>query len=149
MKINQLFLLLIVALFTLAACGGGADQGNPPPESDLSPGGFDGLVEALKAQGAEVEISDPIDQPFFSVSGQALMLKDQNVQVFEYPDADAAAAETETIAPDGGSVGTSMMMWMDDPHFFTQDNLIVLYVGSDSATLELLQAVLGPQIAGR
>ncbi len=149
MKTNQLFLLLIVALFTLAACGGGADQGNLPSESDVSPGGFDGLVEALKAQGPEVEISDSIDQPFFSVPGQALMLKDQNVQVFEYPDAEAAAAEAETISPDGGSVGTSMMMWMDDPHFFTQDTLIVLYVGSDSATLELLQAVLGSQIAGR
>jgi hypothetical protein len=41
-----------------------------------------------------------------------------------------------------------MVSWMDTPHFYKTGKIIVLYVGSDTTVLELLEGVLGPQFAG-
>lgn len=71
------------------------------------------------------------------------------MQVFEYADEEAATAEAELVAPDGGSVGTTMITWVATPHFFRQGRLIVLYIGDGEAALEALEAALGPQFAGR
>ncbi len=53
------------------------------------------------------------------------------------------------VAPDGGSVGTSMMMWIDTPHFYKAGRIIVLYLGKDKSLLDLLNKVMGPQFAGQ
>jgi hypothetical protein len=41
-----------------------------------------------------------------------------------------------------------MVSWIEAPHFFRSDSLIVLYVGEEDAVVEALKVVLGPQIAG-
>ena len=61
----------------------------------------------------------------------------------------AAQADADLVAPDGSSVGTSMPFWVDDPHFYHSGKLIVLYLGSDQSILTALEAILGPQFAGR
>lgn len=53
------------------------------------------------------------------------------------------------FAPDGDSVGTSMMMWVDTPHFYKAGRIIVLYIGSDQTILDLLVQTIGTQFAGR
>ncbi|MEK0321955.1 MAG: hypothetical protein QQN58_01920 [Nitrosopumilus sp.] len=50
---------------------------------------------------------------------------------------------------DGSSIGTSMPFWVDDPHFYYKEKIIVLYVGDDPVIEELLESVLGSQFAGR
>jgi hypothetical protein len=145
-KIKNVFLISFVGLFLLAACVGGGSETSRVSGSINS---VVGLIEALEEQGAQVAESDRVEQPFFSVIGRGVTANGQALQVFEYGDTDTAAQEAKSIAPDGSSVGTSMMMWVDDPHFFQQENLIVLYLGSDASTLDLLETLLGPQIAGR
>jgi hypothetical protein len=149
MKVRNIILMAYVGLFLLTACGSEAGEGEGLVKETTGVSGVEGLVEAFEALGAKVLESDPVEQPFFSVVGKGVLTNGQGLQVFEYADADTAAAEAETIAPDGSSVGTTMMMWVDDPNFFSQDNLIVLYLGSDPATLGVLETVMGPQIAGR
>jgi hypothetical protein len=107
------------------------------------------LVDALRAASASVEPADKITQEFFSPTGQIIKVNGADVQVFEYPDEAAAEAEAAQVAPDGGSIGTTMVMWMDAPHFYKTGKLIVLYVGSDTAITGLLEPVLGQQFAGR
>lgn len=51
---------------------------------------------------------------------------------FEYESTEAMEAETAQVVPDGGSVGTNMMMWVEAPHFFKSGRVLVLYVGEDS-----------------
>ena len=58
-------------------------------------------------------------------------------------------AEAAQMAPDGGSNATTMITWVDTPHFYKAGRIIVLYVGSNAAILSLLEEVLGPQFAGR
>ena len=135
-----LYFILILTL-TLAACGGGA--GASAAISD-----YDSFVAALETSGAEVEEGGTVSQPFLSVSGRILIVNGVDLQVFEYESEAAAEADAELISPDGSSTATTMITWIDTPHFFRAGALIVLYVGDDTATLDLLQSLLGPQFAG-
>jgi hypothetical protein len=108
-----------------------------------------GLMAALQASGATVETGESITQDFFSPEGSIIKVNGADVQVFEYESAEAMENEASQVAPDGGSVGTSMMMWMDTPHFYKAGHILVLYIGSDQTILDLLEKAIGPQFAGR
>lgn len=127
------------------------------PNSVLGPygGGLEpepgeaGVVELLQRSGGQVELTgEDLQQPFFTVYGEIVRLNGQDVQLFNYPsEADALAAAAE-VSPDGRSVGTHMIAWLDTPYFFRSGQTLVLYVGSDVDTLALLEAVLGKPFAG-
>ena len=108
-----------------------------------------GLIAALQAAGATVEVGDPISQDFFGPEGNILKVNGADVQVFEYESADTMENEASQVAPDGGSIGTSMVSWMDAPHFYKTGRIISLYVGSDQTILDVLEMVMGPQFAGQ
>ena len=107
------------------------------------------LVTALQVSGVTVETGESVTQPFFSPEGSIIKVNGADVQVFEYESAEAMENEASQVAPDGGSIGTSMVSWMDTPHFYQAGRIIVLYVGSDETILDLLEKVVGPQFAGR
>jgi hypothetical protein len=137
------FSIFSILVLVIAACG--SQAAGPAADKPLD---LDGLTSALAEQGAAVTENGTVLQPFFEPEGQVLSINGQDVQVFEFASQEAALEAAGTIAADGGSVGTSMMAWMDTPHFFQSGRLILLYVGSDGATLDLLSAAAGPQIAG-
>jgi len=58
-------------------------------------------------------------------------------------------ADAAQVASDGGSIGTSMVTWVEPPHFFKSGRVLVLYVGEDKAVIDLLKGPLGEQFAGR
>lgn len=136
---------LVFMMFLFVGCGS-------EPAGDSQPGAavedYASLVAALESAGAAVESGDPVLQPFFTPEGQIITVNGQAVQLFEYATAAEAAAEAELVSADGSSVGTSIMAWIDTPHFYQGGRLIVLYIGSDAAALSLLESVLGPQFAG-
>jgi hypothetical protein len=150
---------LLVVVMLIAACGPKPQATDAPASSvpDAGPttshGGpvedYISLVDALRAAGAAVEPGDSVEQVFFSVTGQIIKVDGADVQVFEYESAEAMEAEAALVAPDGGSIGTSMVMWVEPPHFFKTGRVLVLYVGEDAAVLNLLESVLGGQFAGR
>jgi hypothetical protein len=107
------------------------------------------LASSLRAAGVSVEMGDEITQPFFAVKGKIVKLNGNDVQVFEYADANKASADAALVARDGSSIGTGMPNWISAPHFFKKDNLIVLYVGDNKTVLDVLTQVLGVQFAGR
>lgn len=45
-------------------------------------------------------------------------------------------------------IGTSMVTWIDTPHFYEAGRIIVLYLGNDQTILGLLNKVIGAQFAG-
>jgi len=106
------------------------------------------LIDNLRAN-ATVNPEDEIEQPFFPVTGFSIQVNGASVQVFEYNTAEDAEADASLVSPDGSSIGTSMPFWVDDPHFYYKEKIIVLYVGDDPAIEELLESVLGSQFAGR
>ena len=147
MKIKILSALLLVFAFSMSSCGNAAitaPSTQPPTVEDQA-----SFLAALQAANAKAEIGDSVTQDFFSPEGTIIKVNGQDVQVFEYESAEAMESEASQVAPDGGSVGTSMMMWMDAPHFYKAGRILVLYIGSDEPTLTLLQSVLGAQFAGQ
>lgn len=149
-------LTLLVSLLTLALTLGACAQANP---SNSSTGGSTrpeivvedqaSLLLALEQAGASAEAVDTVEQVFFAPQGSIIAVNGVDVQVFEYESGQAMEAEAALVAPDGGSIGTNMVTWIDAPHFYKAGRIIVLYVGSDPATIELLESLLGPQFAGR
>ncbi len=137
-RILSIGLLLLLA-FTVAACG---------PSNDGLASDYDSLVEKLQSAGAAVEEGDELLQPFFSVPAKVIKVNGSDVQVFEYAEAASADEEAAQVSADGFSIGTTMLSWMDTPHFYKSGKLIVLYVGSDAEVLTTLEQALGPQFAG-
>lgn len=166
MRKVEFSMLLMMIIISLMVSGCGSSQAaDVPVEADVTSDtddeaenvtvqpddeevpAFDALIEGLQAVGAEVEIGEGIEQPFLNVSGQIIRVNGVDVQVFEYPDRAAADADAALIAPDVSTVGTTFVTWVDVPHFYQQDNLIVLYVGQDDSTMVLLENQLGQPIA--
>lgn len=143
MKTKLLFVAVVI-LGLLAACSSAGGK-----ESAGTLNSVEDLIAALEAQEISAAKGDRVEQPFFSVSAVLLNTAETGIQVFEYADEAAAQADSESVASDGSSVGTSMPFWVDDPHFFRSGKLVVLYLGSDQSLLTALEAVLGPQFAGR
>ena len=151
--------ILVVSslLFMLTVLGAGCASPQPPAPTPTPPvvshGGpvtdYVSLIDNLRASGATVEPAGEISQPFFSVKGNAITVNGENVQVFEYADAAAVEAEAALVSADGSSVGTTMVSWVAAPHFYQAGKLIVLYVGDSATVINVLEAVLGTQFAGR
>ncbi len=109
------------------------------------------LMDALRAVAARIEAVGEVPQspqPLFSVQGQRYQIDGGELQVYEYIDEAAALADAQHISPDGFTIGTAMVGWVDTPHFFQRDRYLVLYLGDSPVILSLLEGVLGPQIAG-
>ncbi|HEU0291310.1 MAG TPA: hypothetical protein VFR47_01145 [Anaerolineales bacterium] len=145
---KQYVVLLFVLLFaySVSGCSNGATAS---PTGALIVEDQASLLAALQAAGATVNVGDAVIQDFFSPEGQIITVNGADIQVFEYESAEVMESEAALVAPDGGSIGTSMVTWMDAPHFYKAGRMIVLYVGGDSAILDLLENVIGPQFAGQ
>ena len=146
-------MILLTMLLLTAVSAGCAAQGVSGAPVDTTPSGeveeLDGLVEALQAEGADVEPGDSIEQPFLSVQGQIIKVNGADVQVFEYASAEDLGLEASQVSEDGSSIGTSMVGWVADPHFYRSGRLLILYVGEDRTVIDLLESVVGPQFSGR
>jgi hypothetical protein len=149
MKLTILSVLLLMFGVFLGACGGApaasASNASPEPaavEDQAS------LIAALEAAGATVDVGEPISQPFFSAEGNIIKVNGADVQVFAYENAEEMELESSQIAPDGSSNATTMITWVDTPHFYKTGRIIALYIGSDEAVLSLLEKTMGAQFAG-
>ena len=140
-KFSFVLVVLIVAVLLLTACG------SPPASAQGF--GMDEFIEALRAEGVEAEKGDSVEQAFFSVAGSFVNFDGESVQVFEYGSAETMESDAVLVDADGGSIGTSMVMWVATPHFYKKGRILVLYVGDNTETLSVLESVLGPQFAGR
>ena len=147
MKRFALLVLLLAFGFSISACS--QSESSVSPTDVLAVEDQTSLLAALQDAGATAEVVDSVDQIFFSPQGSIITVNGADVQVFEYESTEAMETESAQVSPDGGSIGTSMVTWVDMPHFYKTGRIIVLYVGSDAATLNLLEKVIGPQFAGR
>ena len=150
MKSQVCIVLLLVSAMAVSGCANPSLAASPAASTGpLTVEDQAALISALEASGATVEIGEPVSQVFFSAEGNILKVNDADVQVFEYESAEEMESEASQVSSDGGSIGTSIVTWIDVPHFYKAGRIIVLYVGSDASVLDLLENALGPQFAGR
>ncbi len=99
--------------------------------------------------GATVSTGGQVPASLFEgASGQSYTVNDAEVQVYEFQDAAAAEPAAGTISADGGMINDVSVRWAGSPHFYRQDNWIVVYIGDDAATLDMLNGSLGQAFAG-
>ena len=109
----------------------------------------DALVGLLREAGVTAEqTGDIVEQPFFTATGQILKTNGEDVQVFVYDTVEAAEEDAALVSADGSTVGTTMLMWVAPPRFYTTGHMIVLYVGEDASVASALEATLGGPFAG-
>ena len=96
-------------------------EASPAPVEDHA-----SLIESLRAAGATVEPGNPVDQIFFAATGQIINVSGEDVRVFEYESIEARQTDAALVAPDGGSIGTSMVTWIDTPHFYKTGRILAL-----------------------
>lgn len=147
MKFRPLHILFFLLGLSLYGCGAASPTSSPTEPVTVQDQAS--LLEALQSSNAAVEISGSVIQDFFSPEGSIITVNGAEIQVFEYEAAEDMEREASQVSADGGSIGTTMVAWMDPPHFYKTGRIIVIYIGSDENTLKLIQAVMGPQFAGR
>jgi hypothetical protein len=112
------------------------------------------FVDALRREGYTVEILDEVEQPFLTAVGTRLRVRGagleqgEELQSYQYENAEAAKADAARIEPDGNVKGTKIA-WIGSPHFFLRGRVLVIYVGDKAEAIRLLTKLLGPQFAGR
>lgn len=150
MKSQVWIVLLLVSALAISGCANNSSGASPAASPEpLAVEDQATLISTLEGSGATVEIGEPISQVFFSAAGNMLKVNGADVQLFEYESAEEMEDDASQVSSDGGSIGTSMVTWIDVPHFYKAGRIIVLYVGSDASVLDLLENALGPQFAGR
>ncbi|HSA97950.1 MAG TPA: hypothetical protein VLF17_02615 [Candidatus Nitrosotenuis sp.] len=125
------------------------------PSHDEAIAPFDGqltdyssLIDAIKARGVLVEPIDELEDSVFSVPAKTISVGGAVVQVFEFQNEPDAQKSSLMISKDGTEIGTSMIRWMDTPHFYTKGKIIILYVGQNPEIKNLFESLLGQQFAG-
>jgi hypothetical protein len=150
-KLFSLFTFLFFLASNSVTCGGDLPVSTQAQQRQLAAGpvtDYASLINKLRAAGVSVEPAGEVQQPFFSITGEMITIHGEDVQVFQYANAAAAAAEAAPISRDGMAAGTRKIFWVAPPHFFKQGKLLVLYVGNDYKVLKALETVLGEQFAG-
>lgn len=142
---RRVFFILLLA----AGCAGPTADTPTTPVSNASNGSSASIIAALREAGLTVRDGGTVDQPFFGVPARVYVIDDRDLQLYEFPTATDAESAAAQVAPTGSPIGTTMVTWMEPPHFFRKDRLIVNYIGTSERVLAELQRLLGAQFAGR
>ena len=113
---------------------------------------------ALEDAGYQVTVTSE-DTPLLQGEPYQMQLNgtEQFALVYVYDSAQSAAQDAATIDEDGcginrvgpyDTVESICISWVDAPHFFLYENIIVQYIGKDWDVLVTLRDVCGDQIAG-
>ncbi len=150
MRIRATLICLVLAA---AGCVGST----PPPTSDppppsISPSpaldGVEGFVRDLTAAEAPAREAGAFDGTPLAPQAVVVCVGLQDLRVYSYASAEERAAAARRIDPnDPSNIGTSIVDWAGEPKFWQRDRILVLYLGRDQPTIDLLVSVLGQPFA--
>jgi len=109
---------------------------------------YSSLITAIKSRGLLVDEIEIIDDSFFSVPTKVISVSGIDLQVYEFNTKSDMETAMKIVSSDGTEIGLSMIRWRDVPHFYSQDQIIVQYIGQNPEILNLLDSLLGKQFAG-
>jgi len=109
---------------------------------------YSSLIAAIKSHGLLVDEIEIIDDSFFSVPTKVISVSGIDLQVYEFNTKSDMETAMKIVSSDGTEIGLSIIRWMDVPHFYSQDQIIVQYIGQNPEILNLLDSLLGKQFAG-
>ena len=139
------------AAVLLIACTPSTKPATTAPAGSVVAGSFteSELTARLRAAGLTIEDAGQVEQPFFTRRAHVFVVNGEDLQVYQFASAEAAANAAAEVAPTGGSIGTTMMTWMASPHFYRKERVIAIHIGSNDAVTRALGEAMGPQFAGQ
>ena len=137
---------LLVLNLALAACNSNSSNQLVSPGDQV----FDlaDFAEILFTNGVPVELGFEEVFGFLPIPALHFNIQGADVLVFEVIGPGTAIAIASAISEDGVTINGEFVPWPATPHFFLEGRIIVLYLGDDPQVLAILEAFLGPQIAG-
>ena len=106
------------------------------------------LTYALKSRGLDVKSTERIPDSFFSVPTTVLSISGIDVQIYEFTSEYDIAKARAIVSQDGTQIGPNSVRWMDVPHFYSKEKMIVQYIGHNPEITSMLESFLGNQFAG-
>lgn len=161
MNIPKMLIIYLTGLTLLifSACSPDIQTTNPGNKMEETPvseepasetgKSIDTLLAELQKTGMEVEKTQAIEQPFFSIPGKIISVNGEDVQVYQYPDEKSRENESRLISSDGSVIGNNQIDWVDTTTIWASGNLIVIYIGSNSSVIGAINDSLGKPIASR
>lgn len=164
MKTNSLLGLVLVGAVAAVGCAGPAPSSSPSisPAGSATPGrvatppnptptfrhGLAGLVDDPTDAGAEATVADSFDGQPLAVEQVTVCVGGEMVRVFSYSSEQERAAVASRIDPtDPTNIGTGIVEWDGWPKFWQRDRIIVVYLGRDQATIDVLSELMGDPFA--
>jgi hypothetical protein len=112
---------------------------------------IEGLVTKLRSAGATVQTSmeKPSPNLYDSDKQEVILVNGETVQVFEYQEDEAGADVIAKRFVSESAVGSPDYVTSSRSHIYKAPKLVVRYLGDDLSITNLLESVLGKQVAER
>ena len=108
----------------------------------------DRLMSELKRAGVAAEPVDTFATDPIGGAGTLICVATEEVRVYVFDAEDAADEVASRIDPaDPSNLGNAIVEWVGRPRFWQHGPMLVLYLGGDVATEELLTQILGGPFA--
>jgi hypothetical protein len=140
------FLIAVFAAFSIiaVACSGGGGDIEPADS-------YESLSAALESAG--MKVGEQVENNFlfaglFSVPGIEMTASGQNILAFEFATVEEAVEQAALVSPDGYGIGLKYINWSEDPQYFRNGRMIVVYDGVQSLVIETLTTAMGERFAG-
>jgi len=109
---------------------------------------YSSFIDGLEKNSASMELVEILEDTPFSIPGFVVLVNGEPIQVYEFFSETKTLEASLLISHDGTEIGTSVIRWIDEPHFYSKGNVIVQYIGHNPEMLNLLDSLLGNQFAG-
>jgi hypothetical protein len=141
MKKIVLILLAFVTTISLSGCS-----------KQISDTAYNDLITNLEKMDYNV-IEEDVEEDILQGQRKWLTINEnENISIYLYESSEKMEEDASYIHEGGTSYNNGKnaieISWVSYPHFFKDDNIIVLYVGEDLEIINALKEIIGLQFAG-
>ena len=113
-----------------------------PAQIEVGPA-VESLLAEFHSRGLDSTPLMKVSNPFLSADGVLVSFKEDNIQIFAYPNNEAASADARKLVQGYTDVSRKDLR-ATLIHLYKGENILVLYVGNKTNILSSLGATLGP-----
>jgi len=140
--------LSIPLLSLVIACSGTGEVTTTGDSGPSTEGDPDRLFAELNGAGVATDQVDTFATDPLGGTGTLVCVGAEEVRVYLFNDEQAATEVATRIDPaDPSNLGNAIIEWVGRPRFWQRGPMLVLYLGEDMATEDLLKELLGPPFA--
>ena len=138
----------ILLLFLVIACSGMGEVTTTGATEPVATEDPERLIAELNTAGVATDQVDTFATDPVGGTGTLVCVGEEEVRLYLFEDEEAAGEVATRIDPaDPSNLGNAIIEWVGRPRFWQRGPMLVLYLGEDLATEDLLIEKLGPPFA--